>query len=418
MPFSGTGIFTRVYQWVNDAANNLDVDATRTDTDSNDIADGLTNCITRDGQSPATANIPLGGFKLTGVGTGTAATDGVNFAQVFVAPSFTGGITYSGGLIGTGNVTLTAGVIDLDGATSVLVPTVAPGDNTTNAASTAFVTQAAFGAALPAQSLGFLRSSGTVAAFTQTHTGYAQKEVRGADIASAANINLTTATGNYLHITGTTGPVTSFTIPAGAEYTLVWDAAATITYNATSMILPGAVSRTVEVGEVWKVRADTADNARVTICTSSGLAVTVATVGDHEVMVHTGNGYGSTNTKIRRFTTTLTNVGTAITYADSATLGASFTINETGLYSVDYVDAAGGGIVYGISLNSALLTTNIDAIAPSNRPCGYQITSGNGAQVGRVLRLVAGDVLRPHTNAAATPDTSNYDFFAIRKVAK
>jgi hypothetical protein len=39
---------------------------------------------------------------------------------------------------------------------------------------------------------------------------------------------------------------------------------------------------------------------------------------DNEVIVHTGNGYGSTNTKIRRFTTIDQNVGSSITYAQIA----------------------------------------------------------------------------------------------------
>lgn len=33
-----------------------------------DVAVALTNCITRDGQSPATNNIPFGGYRLTGIG--------------------------------------------------------------------------------------------------------------------------------------------------------------------------------------------------------------------------------------------------------------------------------------------------------------------------------------------------------------
>ena len=33
-----------------------------------DVAVALTNCITRDGQSPATNNIPFGGFRLVNVG--------------------------------------------------------------------------------------------------------------------------------------------------------------------------------------------------------------------------------------------------------------------------------------------------------------------------------------------------------------
>lgn len=90
MPYNGNGIFSRIYQWVNDAANDIDVDATRTDTDSNDIADGLSNCMTRDGQSPAVANIPLGGNKIIDLANGTSTTDAVTYDQVFNSPTFVG----------------------------------------------------------------------------------------------------------------------------------------------------------------------------------------------------------------------------------------------------------------------------------------------------------------------------------------
>jgi hypothetical protein len=247
---------------VTDAANGIFVDATRTDTDSDDIAQGLTNCVTRDGQSPATANIPMGGFKLTGMANGTVAGDAVNFGQVFTAPTFVG---------------LTAtGVVNFAGATSVSVPTMAPGTNSTAAASTAFAVQLAMQAALPAQALGFLVSSGAVASFGQTHTGYAQKEVKGADIVCAATIDLTAATGNLVHVTGSTGPVTAITVASGAEYTIVWDSTPSITNHATTLIIPGG-SRTVAAGEVWKVRGDGAGNARVVdIMKPDGTAVAVA----------------------------------------------------------------------------------------------------------------------------------------------
>lgn len=75
MPFNGSGVFSRVYSWITDAANGIDVDATRTDTDSNDIASGLSNCICKDGQSTPTNNLPMGGFKLINLATGTADSD-------------------------------------------------------------------------------------------------------------------------------------------------------------------------------------------------------------------------------------------------------------------------------------------------------------------------------------------------------
>lgn len=82
MPFNGSGVFQRPYSWITDAAAGLNVDATRMDADSNDIATGLSNCITRDGQSPPTANIPMGNYKLTGLAAGTTTGDAVNYEQL------------------------------------------------------------------------------------------------------------------------------------------------------------------------------------------------------------------------------------------------------------------------------------------------------------------------------------------------
>ncbi len=47
-----------------------------------DIATELTNSLPRDGQAPPTANLPMGGFKLTNLALGTARTDSATLGQV------------------------------------------------------------------------------------------------------------------------------------------------------------------------------------------------------------------------------------------------------------------------------------------------------------------------------------------------
>lgn len=390
MPYNGLGVFQRVYQWVADAANGIFVDATRTDTDSNDIAAGLTNCVTRDGQSPWTANLPSGGFKITGLPVGSNVGDSVNYGQVFNSPAF---------------VTPSA--------------TTSPpnGDNSLLLATTAFAQQLAFQTALPAQSLGFLISSGTVASFSKKHVGYAQDEVRGADIPSAATINLEAATGNLVHITGTTA-ITAVTLDSGASREVVFDGILTLT-NGASLILPTGANIVTAAGDCATFRGEPSGVVRVVkYQLANGRALAVAPLGDHEVVVHTGNGRGSTNTAIRRFTTTLTNVGTAITYADSATLGASFTINETGLYSISYSDTdAGSAIYFGASLNSAQLTTSLQTITAANRLVGAICSSGATPNCSRVVRLTVGDVVRPHaTPGVSYTEGAANNQFSIRKV--
>jgi len=47
-----------------------------------DLATGLSTALTKDGQTTPTANLPMGTFKLTGMGAGSAATDSASIAQV------------------------------------------------------------------------------------------------------------------------------------------------------------------------------------------------------------------------------------------------------------------------------------------------------------------------------------------------
>jgi hypothetical protein len=100
MPFNGTGQFSLVYSWANDAANGIDITASRFDTQEGDMAtSGFDNCLTRDGQGIATANLPMGGFKHTGVANGTANTDYAAYGQLLstvgALQGFIGGLTLS-----------------------------------------------------------------------------------------------------------------------------------------------------------------------------------------------------------------------------------------------------------------------------------------------------------------------------------
>jgi hypothetical protein len=47
-----------------------------------DLATGLSTCVTKDGQTNPTANLPMAGYKLTGLGNGSAATDSATLGQV------------------------------------------------------------------------------------------------------------------------------------------------------------------------------------------------------------------------------------------------------------------------------------------------------------------------------------------------
>lgn len=67
MPFNGSGIFQRVRNWVADATAGIKIRADYHDAEDDGFAAGLSNCITRDGQSIVTQNIPMNSKRITGL---------------------------------------------------------------------------------------------------------------------------------------------------------------------------------------------------------------------------------------------------------------------------------------------------------------------------------------------------------------
>jgi hypothetical protein len=80
MAYNGAGLFSRLYSWVNDAANGINIRADRMDQEMDGFAQGLSNCITRDGQGKPSSAIDWNNQDLTNVrtlavtGAATAAT--------------------------------------------------------------------------------------------------------------------------------------------------------------------------------------------------------------------------------------------------------------------------------------------------------------------------------------------------------
>lgn len=128
-----------------------------------------------------------------------------------------------------------------------------------------------------------------------------------------------------------------------------------------------------------------------------------------QVRVNTGNGYGSTNNVIRRFLNQDINIGSNITYADSATLGATFTINKTGVYTIIRYEASTVTSEFGLSVNSTQLTTAVETISLATY-LGMVIIDGALPPLPPVCLSVtsiftAGDVIRPHDGGSVTGST-------------
>jgi hypothetical protein len=68
---SGTG------GWVGDASLGIGIEAGRHDTQDNDFATGINQCLNKDGSNSATGNLNLGGFIPTNIAAGTAAAPAI-----------------------------------------------------------------------------------------------------------------------------------------------------------------------------------------------------------------------------------------------------------------------------------------------------------------------------------------------------
>ena len=96
----------------------------------------------------------------------------------------------------------------------------------------------------------------------------------GTAIASASTINLNTATGNRVHITGTTA-ITAVTLTRGPR-TLIFDGILTLTHNATTNNLPGAANITTAAGDRAIYESDGTTVYCVSYITAASAVATLA----------------------------------------------------------------------------------------------------------------------------------------------
>jgi hypothetical protein len=128
MSYNGSGTFN-----INTAGQPVVTGTTITSTAFNlltaDLANGLTTALTKDGQTTPTANIPMGTFKITGLGAGSAATDAAQYGQlqagattiatVSGTDTLTGSLTPALAAYATGNLFSFVAVATNTGATTI-----------------------------------------------------------------------------------------------------------------------------------------------------------------------------------------------------------------------------------------------------------------------------------------------------------
>lgn len=281
----------------------------------NDIATALTTCVTRDGQSPPTANLPMGSFKITGLAAATANGDAVRYEQVpflagtplpvasggtgaatltannvllgngtsapqAVAPSTSGNVLTSNGTTWQSTALPAAGVTSFNAGTTGLTPATATSGAVTLAGTLAvanggtnLTTVGTSGNVLTSNGTTWQSTAPAVVLAANTFTA-AQEWATGASIASASTINLNTATGNRVHITGTT-TITAVTLTRGPR-TVIFDGILTLTHNDTTNNLPGAANITTAAGDRAIYESDGTNVYCISYIKASGASVVSA----------------------------------------------------------------------------------------------------------------------------------------------
>jgi hypothetical protein len=99
MAFNGSGVFLRLRNWVADAAAGVKIRADLHDTEDDNFAAGISNCIARDGQSLITQNIPFNSKRITGLADPVDAQDAATKHYADTKMPLSGGPPVTGNII-------------------------------------------------------------------------------------------------------------------------------------------------------------------------------------------------------------------------------------------------------------------------------------------------------------------------------
>lgn len=125
------------------------------------------------------------------------------------------------------------------------------------------------------------------------------------------------------------------------------------------------------------------------------------------------NGRGTSNTTVHRFSSTPVTAGTAITYAETAAGGSTFTINESGMYSMTYTyrnDTTSADVYIKKNSTAASGDMESDVLA-----CGT-VTATLFVCLSATVWLDAGDIIRAVTDPVGVNNTGSRVGFRITKI--
>lgn len=139
-----------------------------------------------------------------------------------------------------------------------------------------------------------------------------------------------------------------------------------------------------------------------------------------EIYLDGGNGYGSTNTKIRRYTTQQISTGSGITVADSSTLGETFTIgsSQAGTYfgcQMDFTSSAGA--LQGITVDDSAISTDSSSSTYANglRAIGVNASVGSESLGSCFIQpLAVGQIVRVKSDSNLNGTDAKVYFFMVK----
>lgn len=216
---------------------------------------------------------------------------------------------------------------------------------------------------------------------------------KGSDVASTTTPNITSTTGNLIHITGTT-TITGFaTGQAGIIRYLVFDGALTFTHNATSLILPAGANITTAAGDVAVMASEGSGNWRCIVYYKKDGTPVVAGASATQAQMEAGTSavvpvtpsvaqYHQTNAKawaVWNGTTTGTNAPLAGYNV------ATVTRNSAGNYTINLATALS-------SVNYAPFAFGIDSSGSPGQCIGYSQSAQSASAFSLIIANAGGTV--------------------------
>ena len=237
MPFNGSGTFARSYSWTNDQASAIPIQGSRMDADANDIAAGLSNCVTRDGQGYFAADINANGHNLKNVALGlvtqpSIVPTGTSNTGIYFPSTSSMAIAIAGAMVALFTST---------GLNSVAIGATTP-------AAGAFTTLSATGAVSGAGITALMAAPGPIGSTTPSTGAFTTLSATGDATLSGATGNIVFSGATYGQVQTSVGDLYLTAIPAGKKVYIQTDGGVKATFSSTGLAVTGLANSTAGIG--------------------------------------------------------------------------------------------------------------------------------------------------------------------------